>query len=279
MTRRTIVAGLIVLHLLTIAQVTGLYAQEEWVIRHQPVVSAQPDQPIEIAAELEGRTTGVLMYIMTRKAGQKDFRSFAMSATGGSTFEGQIPAKWADTEGLEYYLRLQDPIGRQLARYPEDETFISILISVAEAEEMAAPADESETEPEIEQAEEMPVTPPAVPPVIPQEEEAVEEPEPEAVPEEEEAAEAPEPEAIAEEEEIAESPVRQPIAEEKPTVPPKKPEIVMEEKKGGLQTWHWLGLGALAVVGIAAVAMSGGDDDGGDGRTPSSKLPDPPDRP
>jgi len=274
MARRSITAGLIVLHLLTVVHLTGAYAQEEWSIRHQPVISAQPDTPIEIGAELEGRATGVLMYLMARKTGQKDFRSFPMSAAGDDLFEGQIPAKFSTIEGLEYYLRLQDPVGRMLARYPEDETFISIIISAAQPEEMASPPEETEpeAEPEPEQVEGKEAVPPVTPPMAPKEEEteAVAAP----VPAEEEAVET----AALPEEEIAEAP--QPvIGEEEPTVPPEKPDIIMEEKKGGLQTWHWLGLGALAVVGIAAVAMSGGDDGGGNGRTPSSKLPDPPDHP
>jgi|GEM_PF-1764717 len=292
MAKAPFIIGLIVLHLLTIVHVSGLHAQEEWFIRHQPVISAQPDQPVEISAELEGRTTGVLMYVMVRKTGQKDFRSFSMSAAGGALFEGQIPAKWITAEGLEYYLRLQDPIGRMLARFPEDETFINIVISTTQPEEMTAPAEEPEPEqvPQEEEAESETAVPPVAPPVTPQEEEAeaveapapeeeevVETPEPEAVPEETEMAAAPPAEP---EPEVAETPPRKPVArEEEPTVPPEKPDIVMEEKKGGLQTWHWLGLGALAVVGIAAVAMSGGDDGGGDGGTPSSKLPDPPDHP
>ena len=276
MARQTLTAALIVLHLLTIGHVSGLYAQEDWLIRHQPVISALPDQPVEITAELEGRATGVLMYIMARKAGQKDFRSFTMSAAGDGFFEGQIPAKWATTEGVEYYLRLQDPVGRMLARYPEDETFIGMVISAAGAEEMAAPTEETEPEPEPqpqEEAEGERTAPPGMPPVAPMEQaEEIEEPAPE-----EEIAEAPGTEAMPEEE--AAAPTHKPVVEEKePTVPPEKPEIVMEEKKGGLQTWHWLGLGALAVVGIAAVAMSGGDDGGG-GRTTSTKLPDPPDHP
>jgi hypothetical protein len=301
MARRTLTAALIVLHLLTFVHLSGLHAQEDWMISHQPVLSAQPDQPISIAADLEGRATGVLMYIMARKADQKDFRSFTMSAVGDGLFEGQIPAKWVTAEGVEYYLRLQDPTGRMLARYPEDETFISIAVSVAQPEETTAPAGEAEPEPEsqpqeeeaegeitappgmppvapMEQAEGEITAPPGMPPTAPMEqakEIAAPVPEPEALPEEE-VAETPEPEAMPEPEVAA--PPHKPVVEEEPTVPPEKPEIVMEEKKGGLQTWHWLGLGALAVVGIAAVAMSGGDDGGNGGRS-STKLPDPPDHP
>jgi hypothetical protein len=245
MARRSLIAGLIVLHLLTIVHVTAPGAQEEWHIRHQEVLSAQPNQPIGIEAELEGRTTGILMYIMARKTGQKDFRSFAMSAAGGALFQGRIPAKWVTTEGLEYYIRLQDPIGRLLARYPEDETFIDVTVSAGEPEEMAEEPAAAPEEPETT-PDEMAEAPPG-------------EPEPEKT--------------------VAETPPRKPAVEEEPAVPPEKPEIVMEEKKGGLKTWHWMGLGALAVVGIAAVAMSGGDDGGGDGRTPANDLPDPPDHP
>jgi len=279
MARTSLTAALIVLHVLTIVYVAGSQAQEVWLIRHQPVTSAQPDQPVVIGAELEGTAAGVLMYIMVRRAGKKDFSSQSMKVSGEHLFEGQIPAKWVAEEGLEYYLRLQDPIGRMLARYPEDETFIAISIMAPETEEIAPPI--GETAPKPASSEEAAIPPPlpvTVPAEIPQKKDVTEAPPQEAVPEEPEPAAEPPVETLPQEK-VADAPSPEPMTREPAAPPPEKPVIVMEEKKGGLQKWHWLGLGALAVVGIAAVAMSGGGDGGGDGRTPSTELPDPPDHP
>jgi hypothetical protein len=284
MTRRLLTAALIVLHVLTIVHVASPRAQEGWLIRHQPVTSAQTEEPIVIRAELEGTTAGVLMYIMARKVGKKDFSSFPMTLSKEHLFEGQIPAKWSTTEGLEYYLRLQDPVGRMLARYPEDESFISIAISTPEPEEIVSPPEEvaPEPKPEAEPVEGEAAVPPSPEPVtVPAEEprqEAAAPPQ-EATPEEPKPA-VETPTEPSPEKEVAEAPSLEAAPEEpQPTTPVEKPTIVTEEKKGGLKTWHWLGLGALAVVGIAAVAMSGGDGNGGDGHRPSASLPDPPDHP
>ncbi len=280
MARRSLTAALIVFHVLTIVHVAGPWAQEGWLIDHQPVTSAQPGQPVVIGAELEGTATGVIMYIMVRRAGKKDFSSLSMNLSGEHLFEGQIPAKWVTEEGLDYYLRLQDPIGRMLARYPEDETFIGISVLPPEAEEVSPPVEETAPKPEAEPvgsraAAIPPPLPVTVPAEVPQKKDVTKTPPQETILEEP-AAEPPV--ETLPQEEVADAPSPGPMAEE-PAVPPEKPVIVMEEKKGGLQTWHWLGLGALAVVGIAAVAMSGGGDGSSDKRTPSTELPDPPDHP
>jgi hypothetical protein len=94
-------------------------------------------------------------------------------------------------------------------------------------------------------------------------------------------AEVPEEVAIPEPELTEETPAVEAPAEPAPApVAEEKPAIIMEEPpKTGLQRWHWMGLGAVALVGIAVVAFSGGGDDGGNGRPTDTKLPDPPDRP
>jgi hypothetical protein len=355
MTRKYLASALIICYLLTAVHVTVPRGQTSQRILHQPVTEAQEKQAIIISAEIEGSQAGVLMYIMLRRAGKQDYVSVPMSPVEEGMMQGEIPAKWVTTGGLDYYLRLQDPAGRMLARYPEDGSPVSIIVSSPQpkgevvqevpAEESAgtpvgippapAPAVSTQTEPEPEPLTivhqpmteavaqeplnlEAGLTGPspgalvyimyrktgekdfhsasmtrdsqgvysgqipaksvttqgleyflrAVDPIgkdlarYPQDDSVVDlMPDPATVPA-----------AVAE---------QLSVDEQSPPVAPEKPVIVMEEgkKKSGLKTWHWMGLGALAVAGIAVVAMSGGDGNGSDGRKPLSKLPDPPEHP
>jgi hypothetical protein len=369
MLRKITVAAVIVCHLLMVFQILPSSAQEEQEtersdveeleILHEPITEVVDQQAIHITAELMGPVAGKLLYLMYRKIGKKNFQSKSMKKTGTKTFSGEIPAKMVTVEGLEYYLRVLDTVGRQLIRYPHDETYVSVSVKMPEPEpEVAVP--EAPPPPVVE--EEPPAVPIETEPAVPETEETVT-PEIPARPEalkivHEPVIESTEKQAVAvtaaltrpvagklvyvmyrkmgqkdfssksmmelgDNEFSGEIPAKQITSEgleyylrvsdtignqlarypedesyiavsvspaervvevslpEEP-VPPvteEKPPIVLEEaKKDGIK-WHWIGLGALAVGGIAAFALSG-DGKGGEGQPPApTKLPDPPDRP
>ena len=207
--KRVMVLTMIVFHLCAVLHTVPLQAQEELKIVHEPVIEVAVQKAISVTAELTGSAAGKLVYIMYRQVEKKNFTSISMKNVGENAFAGEIPSKKVTSEGLEYYLRVIDPIGNQLARYPVDESYIKIsVIPVKVVEELTLPEEETVT-----------------------------------------------------------------LAEEKPVIVPER------QKKTGLKKWHWIGIGSLVVVGIAAIAMSGGGGDGGNGGQTYTKLPDPPDRP
>lgn len=357
---KTIVMTVIVFHLFSILQALPAIGQQNLTIKHQPVEEANLNEAIVVRAEIDGQVSGKIVYIMYRKTGQKDFRSTSISSAGDNAFQGEIPAKIVTSDGVDYYLRIMDPIGNQLARFPDGDGFISVTtvspesmtpepavpetppavptlplsslpVSVDEAEtppveeeqEVASPAveeplqilhvpvAEGTVEEPLELTAELTETPPAgivyvmyrktgqkdfrsqimpaagdmtfageipgksitsagveyylqvVDPIgnqlarFPLDESLLSI----VVPALELVEEAPPAEEVS------------PTSEEKPKIIPEEP------KKGGLQTWHWVGLGALAVVGVVAIALSGGDSGDGNGSPSLTKLPDPPDRP
>jgi len=354
--KRVMVLTMIVFHLCAVLCTVPLQAQEDLKIVHQPVIEAAVQKAISVTAELTGSAAGKLMYIMYRHVGKKNFASTSMENTGDSKFAGEIPYKKVNSEGLEYYVRVLDPVGNQLARYPVDGSYISVTVSPAEsAEEMNLSGDEvavaktvvaGETSKEIPKSEGM--TSPQISPKA-ESRSIVHQPVTESnaeqtisltaeldgslagkmvyimyrktgekdfgsvsmknVDENAFAGEIPSkkvtPEGLeyylrvidpignqlarypADESYIIVSviPVKEvqeltlpeeetvTLAEEKPVIVPEK------QKKTGLKKWHWIGIGSLVVVGIAAIAMSGGGGDGRNGGQTYTKLPDPPDRP
>lgn len=356
---KTIVMTVIIFHLFSILQALPAIGQQNLTIEHQPVDEASLKEAIVLRAEIVGQVSGKIVYIMYRKTGKKDFRSVSMASVGDNAFQGEIPAKLVTEVGVEYYLRVSDPIGSQLARFPQGDGLIGVstLSPQPAAPEPAAPEPPPAAPPPLpislpvgtEEAEMPPVEEEAAPPAIDEPLRILHEPVTEGVVKEalELMAELTEntPGGIAyimyrkvgqkdfrsqimpalvdltfsgeipgkaitsagveyylqvvdpignqlarypEDESlltilvpILELIEETPPVEEAPPIAAEKPQIIPEEpKKGGLQTWHWVGLGALAVVGVAAIALSGGDSGGsGNGDTPLSKLPDPPDRP
>jgi hypothetical protein len=358
--RKMIATTVIAFYLFSILQAIPAVAQQNLTITHQPIEEASVNEPILLRAVLEGQVSGKIVYIMYRKTGHKDFHSVSMASAADNAYQGEIPAKMVTADGVDYYLRVLDPIGSQLARFPEDDGFISVTTV---APEPAAP------EPSV------PEVPPTVPPPptsLPVSVGEEETPPTEEV--EEIAPPVPDKPLRILHTSVAEGTADQPLelvaeltvdtpggtvyimyrktgqkdfrsqmmaalgdlafsgeipgksvtsagleyflqvvdpignqlarypeaeslvsilvpvlelieeaqpVEEVPPVAEERPQIIPETtKKGGLQTWHWVGLGALAAAGLAAIALSGGDGDGdGNGGPTLEKLPDPPDRP
>jgi len=188
MTRKTITAAVIVFHLIMVLQISPLHAQDEQKMEppeaetlrivHEPVTEVTVQQPIGLTAELTGPVDGQLLYIMYRKMGKKNFRSKSMKNLGDNRFSGEIPAKSVTSVGLEYYLRVLDPTGHQLARYPVDESYVSVTVSPVEpVEEVALPEEKvAEEKPAIvleEMKEDLPEAEETVSPQIPDRPEAL----------------------------------------------------------------------------------------------------------
>ena len=354
--KMVIVLTMIVVHLCAVLHTVPLQAQEELKIVHEPVIEVDVHKAISVTAELTAPAAGKLVYIMYRRVGKKNFESISMKNIGDSKFAGEIPKKKVNSEGLEYYVRVLDPVGNQLARYPVDGSYISVTVSPAESEEEMTLSDEEvvvaetvvvgETSTEIPKSEGM--TSPKISPQ-PESRSIVHQPVTEGnakqtisltaeldgslagkivyimyrkteerdfgsismknVGENAFAGEIPSKKVTSEGLEyylrvidpignqlarypadesyisVSVIPVKEAeeltlpeeetvtLAEEKPVIVPEK------QKKTGLKKWHWIGIGSLVVVGIAAIAMSGGGGDGGNGGQTYTKLPDPPDRP
>lgn len=94
-------------------------------ITHTPVASSSLNTPIQINAQITdstNRVSSALLYY--RNAGQLDYVNTTMSLTSGITYSATIPASYATSDNVEYFIYASDDLGTGATKGTFDSPYL-----------------------------------------------------------------------------------------------------------------------------------------------------------
>lgn len=99
-------------------------------IHHTPVLMARAGDPVLVSVDqISGWDATMLLY--HRRVGEEMFQSTPFRSERGKIQTAEIPRGIVSSPGVEYYLSAVAVNGKRVARYPDDESYVMIMVKPA----------------------------------------------------------------------------------------------------------------------------------------------------